>query len=57
MMINWSCGPRVSSWVRFGYSVEYVQAMRSQDFWDAVYAKIGEIDPLIAETRGGLADF
>jgi hypothetical protein len=39
-------------WVRFGYSAEYVRGMRSQDFWDGEYDKIGDIDARIAETRG-----
>ncbi len=39
-------------WTRFGYSEEYIRRMADQAFWDAEYAKIKEIDPLIAETRG-----
>ncbi|MBK8049075.1 MAG: pyridoxal-phosphate dependent enzyme [Anaerolineales bacterium] len=39
-------------WTRFGYNEEYIRQMADQAFWDAEYAKIKEIDPLIAETRG-----
>lgn len=39
-------------WTRFGYSADYIRQMAGQEFWDAEYAKIQEIDPVIAETRG-----
>jgi cysteine synthase len=39
-------------WTRFGYSDAYIRKMADQAFWDAEYAKIKEIDPLIEETRG-----
>ena len=42
-------------WTRFGYDASYVRRMAGQDFWDAEYAKIQEIDPLIEETRGALS--
>ena len=42
-------------WTRFGYDASYVRHMAGQDFWDAEYAKIQEIDPLIEETRGALS--
>ena len=41
-------------WTRFGYSESYIRQMADQSFWDGEYAKIKEIDPLIAETRGSL---
>jgi hypothetical protein len=41
-------------WTRFGYSEGYIRQMADQSFWDAEYAKIKEIDPLIAEVRGNL---
>ncbi len=41
-------------WTRFGYSEEYIRQMADQGFWDAEYAKIKEIDPLIAEVRRSL---
>ena len=40
-------------WVNFGYSREYIRSMASQEFWDGEYAKIREIDPLIAQVRAG----
>lgn len=39
-------------WTRFGYAADYVSKMAGQDFWEAEYAKIQEIDPLIEEIRG-----
>ena len=39
-------------WTRFGYSEEYIRSMAGQEFWDAEYAKIKEIDPVIAQVRG-----
>jgi hypothetical protein len=41
-------------WTQFGYSAEYVRRMADQEFWDAEYAAIKEIDPAIAEARGAL---
>jgi cysteine synthase len=43
-----------SLWTRFGYSEEHIRHMADQDFWDAEYARIAEIDPVIAQTRGAL---
>ena len=40
-------------WSRFGYEDEHIRRMASQDYWDAEYARIEELDPLIAGgTRG-----
>lgn len=41
-------------WTRFGYDATYIRQMADQAFWDSEYAKIKEIDPLIAEARGKL---
>lgn len=41
-------------WSQFGYGADYIRQMADQDFWDGEYAKIKEIDPLIAEVRGAL---
>lgn len=41
-------------WSRFGYDAAYIRRMTDQDFWDAEYAKIRQIDPLIAQVRGNL---
>ncbi|MGL4650877.1 MAG: PLP-dependent cysteine synthase family protein [Caldilineaceae bacterium] len=43
-----------SLWTRFGYSDSYIRRMADQDFWDAEYARIAEIDPVIAQTRGAI---
>lgn len=41
-------------WTRFGYAPDYVRKMSSQDFWDAEYARIATLDPLIEAERGAL---
>lgn len=38
-------------WVRFGYSKEYIDSMREQDFWDKEYAKIKDYDEKIKAMR------
>lgn len=43
---------KLDLWTRFGYSAEYIRQMSDQQFWDAEYAKIKEIDPVIAQVRG-----
>ncbi len=45
---------KVEMWTRFGYSEEYIAQMAGQEFWDAEYAKIEQLDPLIRQTRGAL---
>ncbi|MDQ3248565.1 MAG: pyridoxal-phosphate dependent enzyme [Chloroflexota bacterium] len=42
-------------WTQFGYSREYIDQMKGQEFWDGEYAKIAEVDPLIEAVRGALA--
>lgn len=39
-------------WTRFGYEASYIRHMAGQDFWDAEYEKIKELDPLIEQVRG-----
>jgi hypothetical protein len=39
-------------WLRFGYSLEYLNKMRSMQFWDDEYAKIKEYEQKIKEKRG-----
>ncbi|MCB0060799.1 MAG: pyridoxal-phosphate dependent enzyme [Caldilineaceae bacterium] len=39
-------------WTNFGYDAAYIKQMAGQEFWDGEYAKIDEIDPLIAQVRG-----
>ncbi len=43
-------------WTRFGYAAEDIRRMAGQEYWDAEYAKIAQIDPLIEETRQGLLE-
>ncbi|HWQ73889.1 MAG TPA: pyridoxal-phosphate dependent enzyme [Syntrophomonas sp.] len=38
-------------WLPFGYSQEYLDSMRSWDFWEAEYAKIAEYDKKIKAMR------
>ncbi|MFQ6016111.1 MAG: PLP-dependent cysteine synthase family protein, partial [Anaerolineae bacterium] len=38
-------------WTRFGYSKEYLEAMKSPDFWEAEYEKIPETDERIRALR------
>ncbi|MEZ4641069.1 MAG: hypothetical protein R2856_39945 [Caldilineaceae bacterium] len=42
-------------WTNFGYSADHIAQMAGQDFWDAEYAKIEQIDPVIEQVRGALA--
>ncbi len=39
-------------WLKFGYSQEYLDAMRHMDFWDSEYEKIHHYDALIIKMRG-----
>ena len=45
---------KLDLWSGFGYEASYIDSMASQSFWDAEYAKIDEIDPLITAVRGDL---
>lgn len=38
-------------WLPFGYSKEYIDSMRSMDFWDAEYKKIEEYNAKIRQMR------
>ncbi len=38
-------------WTQFGYQDAYLEQMKSQAFWDAEYARIGEIDRGVAAGR------
>jgi cysteine synthase len=40
-----------SDWLKFGYSREFLDSMRYQDFWEAQYAKVREYDRKIAAMR------
>jgi hypothetical protein len=38
-------------WSQFGYSDAYLEQMKSQGFWDAEYARIGQIDAGVLANR------
>ncbi|MCK5759226.1 MAG: pyridoxal-phosphate dependent enzyme [Clostridiales bacterium] len=38
-------------WLPFGYTKEYMDSMKNQDFWDAEYAKVKYYDEKISEMR------
>jgi len=40
-----------SDWMKFGYTKEYLDSMRSQAFWDAEYAKVHEYNQKICALR------
>jgi hypothetical protein len=40
-----------NDWLKFGYTKEFLDSMRSQDFWDAQYAKVVEYDRKICAQR------
>ena len=41
-----------NDWLKFGYTKEFLDSMRSQDFWDAQYAKVQRIQPEDSAPRG-----
>jgi cysteine synthase len=40
-----------NDWMKFGYSKEFLDSMRSQAFWDAQYAKVSDYNGKIAASR------
>jgi len=40
------------TWLRFGYSREYLDQMKSQSFWELEFAKIPGVDSALARSRG-----
>ena len=40
-----------SDWVKFGYTKEFLDSMRNQDFWDAQYAKVPAYNQKISSSR------
>jgi hypothetical protein len=38
-------------WTPFGYTRPYLERMQSQSFWDAEFAKIGDIDQAVTKSR------
>ena len=39
-------------WLKFGYSMDYLNSMRHMDFWEHEYEKIKDYDKKILEKRG-----
>jgi cysteine synthase len=44
-------GYKQEVWTNFGYSLPYLESMKSQSFWDEEYGKIGEIDAKLINAR------
>jgi cysteine synthase len=44
-----------NDWVKFGYSKEFLDSMRSQNFWDAQYAKVKDYNQKISASRAKAA--
>jgi cysteine synthase len=44
-------GYKEKSWTPFGYSMPYLEGMKSQSFWDGEFGKIGEIDAKLRKAR------
>jgi cysteine synthase len=40
-----------NDWVKFGYSKQFLDSMRCQNFWDAQYAKVREYNQKISTSR------
>jgi hypothetical protein len=40
-----------SDWMKFGYSRQFLDTMRHQEFWDAQYAKVHDYNQKISATR------
>jgi hypothetical protein len=40
-------------WMKFGYTKQFLDTMRHQDFWDAQYAKVSEYNQKISAARQG----
>ena len=38
-------------WTKFNYSLDYLNSMKSQAFWESEYAKIAEIDAAVSRKR------
>lgn len=46
-------GYKQEVWTPFGYSLSYLEGMKSQSFWDDEFAKIAEIDSNLLKARKG----
>jgi len=45
-------GYKQEVWTPFGYSLPYLEGMKSQSFWDEEFSKIAEIDAALRRARG-----
>ena len=45
-----------NDWLKFGYTQEFLDSMRSQSFWDAQYAKVQDYDQKICALRPHVAE-
>jgi cysteine synthase len=41
-------------WTKFGYSLTYLESMKSQSFWDAEFDKVAEIDTKLVKERASI---
>jgi cysteine synthase len=46
-------GYKQEVWTNFGYSLPYLDGMKSRSFWDDEFSKIGEIDANLRKARAG----
>ena len=44
-------GYKQEVWTNFGYSLPYLEGMKSQSFWDEEFSKIEEIDANLRKAR------
>jgi len=44
-------GYKQEVWTNFGYSLSYLEGMKSQSFWDEEFSKIAEIDSKLVKAR------
>ena len=44
-------GYKQSVWSAFGYSSDYLERMKSQDFWEAEFANIAQVDAALQKAR------
>jgi hypothetical protein len=45
-------GYKEEVWTTFGYSRSYLEAMKSQSFWDGEFEKIQRVDAAMLRSRG-----
>ena len=45
-------GYKQEVWTHFGYSLAYLESMKSQAFWEEEFSKVAEIDSKLLEHRG-----